>query len=107
MRERPPPRRVAYGVAVLAMAVTLLVRWLLWPALEDAVPHMFFFPAVMIAAYYGGFGPWLLSTLLGALAASYCFTEPRFSLQIKSFNAAVALPPFALAGGVIRGRCVF
>src|SRR5205823_7632771 len=86
-------------------AVTLLVRWLLWPVLGDAVPHSFFFPAVMIAAYYGGFGPGFLSTLLGALAANYFFTEPRFSLQIKSLNAAVALPIFVLVGVIISGLC--
>src|SRR5207302_320878 len=49
--------------------------------------------------------PGLLSTLLGALAANYCFTEPRFSLQIKSFNAAVALPLFVLVGVIISGLC--
>ena len=89
MRERAPPRSVAYGVAVLATAVTIALRWLLWPLLGDAVPHMFFFPAVMIAAYYGGFAPGLLSTLLCVLAANYLFTEPRYSLQIKNLNAAL------------------
>src|SRR5947207_6266743 len=103
MRERAPPRSTAYGVALLAFAVTLLVRWLLWPVLGDAVPHMFFFPAVMVAAYYGGFAPGLLSTLLGALAANLLFTEPRYSLQIKSLNAAVALPLFVLVGVIISG----
>src|SRR5205085_2559163 len=103
MTERPHARLVAYGLAVLATAVTVLVRWLLWPVLGDAVPHMFFFPAVMVAAYYGGFAPGLLSTLLGALAANLLFTEPRYSLQIKSLNAAVALPLFVLVGVIISG----
>src|SRR5438034_9935760 len=103
MRERAPPRSVAYGVALLAMAVTLVARWLLWPVLGDAVPHMFFFPAVMITAYYGGFGPGFLSTLLAALAANYFFTEPRYSLQMKGLNAAIALPLFVLVGAIISG----
>src|SRR5438552_16805547 len=103
MSERPHPRLVAYGVAVLATAVTLLVRWLLWPALGDAVPHMFFFPAVMIAAYYGGFAPGFLSTLLGTLAANYFFTEPRYTLEWKGVNAAVALPLFVPVGAIISG----
>src|SRR5262249_17379012 len=55
MHENPRARLVAYGIAVLATAVTFVVRLLLWPVLGDAVPHMAFFPAVMIAAYYGGF----------------------------------------------------
>jgi two-component system sensor histidine kinase/response regulator len=103
MFDRPHPRLAAYGVAVLATAVTLLTRWLLWPVLGDAVPHMFFFPAVMIAAYYGGFGPGFLSTVLGSLAANYFFTEPRSSLQWKGVNAAVAPPLFVLVGAIISG----
>src|SRR5262245_51364722 len=105
MDDRPRARLSAYGVAVLATAVLLVVRWLLWPVLGDAVPHMFFFPAVMAAAYYGGFGPGLLATLLAALAANYLFTEPRFSLQVKGVNATVALPLFVLAGAIISALC--
>ena len=57
MTETPRARLVAYSVAVLAPAVSLLVRWPLAPVLGDAVPHMTFFPAVMVAAYLGGFWP--------------------------------------------------
>ena len=66
MTESSRARLVAYGVAVLATAVSLLARWPLWPVLGDGVPHMTFFPAVMIAAYFGGFGPGLLATVLSA-----------------------------------------
>src|SRR5207248_4341344 len=62
-----------------------------------------FFPAVMIAAYYGGFWPGLLATLLGAVAANVVFTEPHYALGIKSINAAVALPLFVLVGAIISG----
>src|SRR5207248_3133118 len=48
-------------------------------------------------------GPGFLCTILGALAANYFFTEPRFSLQVKSLNAAVALPLFVLVGMIISG----
>ena len=50
MHETPRARLVAYSVAVLATVVSLLVRWPLRPVLGDAVPHMTFFPAVMVAA---------------------------------------------------------
>src|SRR6266852_3531725 len=51
---RETPRALGYGVAVLATAVCLVVRWPLWPILGDAVPHMTFFPAVVVGAYFGG-----------------------------------------------------
>jgi K+-sensing histidine kinase KdpD len=63
MHEIPRARMVAYSVAVLAPAVSLLIRWPLWPVMGDAVPHMTFFPAVMVAAYCGGFWPGLLASV--------------------------------------------
>src|SRR5436305_6534118 len=92
---------VAYGVAVLAPAVSLLIRWPLWPVLGDAVPHMTFFPAVMIAAYGGGFWPGLLATALSAAAANYFFTHQLSSLQAGSVNDVIALILFLLIGTII------
>ena len=96
-------RSIGFGVAILATAVTCAIRLLLWPVLGDAVPHMAFFPAVMIAAYYGGIWPGLLATLLCASAANIVFTEPHYTLAIKSTNAAFALPLFVPVGAIISG----
>src|SRR5436309_10604072 len=82
MREGRRERAVAYGLAVLAPALSLLIRWPLWPVLGDAVPHMTFFPAVMIAAYFGGFWPGMLATFLSAVAANYFLTQ-----QLSSFRS--------------------
>src|SRR3954471_8976065 len=101
MNETPRARLVAYLVAVLAPAVSLLVRWPLWSLLGDAVPHMTFFPAVMIAAYFGGFWPGLLATLISAAAANYFLTHQLSSFQVTSVNDAVALILFVLVGTII------
>jgi PAS domain S-box-containing protein len=103
MRETPRSQLVACGVAVLATAVMFVLRLLLRPALGDAVPYMAFFPAVMIAAYWGGFWPGSLATVLGALAANVEFTESHFALGMKSPDAAVAIPLFVMVGLVISG----
>src|SRR6266478_4664941 len=105
MYERPRARLVAYGVAVLAPAVSLLVRWPLWPVLGDAVPHMTFFPAVMIAAYFGGFRPGLLATLLSAVAANYFLTEQLRSFHVVNTRDVLALILFVLVGTIISGLC--
>jgi two-component system sensor histidine kinase/response regulator len=106
MRETPRGRLLAYGVALLATAVSLLVRWPLSPVLpRDAVPHMTFFPAVMIAAYFGGFWPGLLATALSAVAANYFLTQQLYSFQVKSVNDLVALILFVLVGTIISGLC--
>ncbi len=102
MRERPRARLVAYVLAVLAPAVSLCVRWPLWPVLEDAVPHMTFFPAVMIAAYFGGFWPGLLATVLSAALANYLI--PQFSSsQVRGVNDVAALILFVLVGTILSG----
>jgi PAS domain S-box-containing protein len=105
MHESPRDRLIGYGVVVLATAASLLVRWPLWPLLEDAVPHMTFFPAVMIAAYFGGFRPGLLATLLSAAAANYFFTRQLSSVHVKSVNDMAALILFVLVGTIISGLC--
>src|SRR5262249_61011307 len=105
MHERPRARLVAYGVAVLATVVSLLIRWPLWPVLGDAVPHMTFFPAVMIAAYFGGFWPGLLATGLSAGAANYFLTGQLRSFQVTSANDVAALILFVLVCVIISALC--
>ena len=92
-------------MAVLAPAVSLLIRWPLWPVLGDAVPHMTFFPAVMIAAYFGGFWPGLLATVLSAVAANYFLTQQLASFHVTSVNDVAALILFVLVGAIISGLC--
>jgi PAS domain S-box-containing protein len=71
--------------------------------LGNTVPHMTFFPAVMIAAYVGGFWPGLLATLLSAVAASYFLTGQLRSFHMTSVNDAAALVLFVLTGVIISG----
>src|SRR5260370_24045459 len=103
MRETPRARLIDYGVAVLATAVCLLIRWPLAPLLGNAVPHMTFFPAVMVAAYFGGFGPGLLATLLGAVAANFFFTEQLRFFHFTDANDIAALILLVLVGTIISG----
>jgi two-component system sensor histidine kinase/response regulator len=98
-RDRSPLFR--YGVAIGVTGLSLLVRWPLWPILGSQTPHMTFFPAVMISAYFGGFGPGLLATISGAFAAHYFLGDTRF--QIDTVQGAVSLTLFLLVGTVISG----
>ena len=66
------PTRMAarYLVAPLVIALALAVRLPLHAALQG-LPHITFFPAVMIAALLGGFGPGLVAILLSSLSVLY------------------------------------
>ena len=100
---RETPRALGYGVAVLATAVCLVVRWPLWPILGDAVPHMTFFPAVVVVAYFGGFWPGLLATILSAVAANYFLTGQLRLLHVTSVNDLTAMVLFMVVGTIISG----
>ena len=103
--ETPRARLVAYGVAVLAPALSLLVRWPLWPVLGNAVPRMTFMPAVMIAAYFGGFWPGLVATVLSGVAATYFFTRQVPAYRVTTVDDRLALILFVLVGTIISGLC--
>lgn len=64
-----PLRR--YTVALFATAILLGLRLALDNVLQASSPFLFFAPAVMISAWYGGRGPGLFATVAGALAANY------------------------------------
>src|SRR5262249_37264346 len=105
MHDTRRTRLAVYGLAVLATGISLLLRWPLRPVLGDAVPHMTFFPAVMIAAYFGGFWPGLLATILSAVAANYFLTKQLASWHVTSVNDVAALILFVLVGAIISGLC--
>src|SRR4051794_14284838 len=105
MHEKPQNRRIAFALAVIAPALSLLIRWPLWPVLEDAVPHMTFFPAVMVAAYFGGFWPGLLATVLSAGAANWFITQPYSTFPFRTVNDVAAVILFVLVGAIISALC--
>src|SRR5258708_29909100 len=79
-----PKQRVIwiYGIAVVSVVVALLLSQ--WPALHlEAAPVSLFFCAVMLSAWFGGFGPGLLATILSTLVFYYYFLSPMHSLSAK------------------------
>jgi two-component system sensor kinase FixL len=69
-------RVLQYSLAILLVAASLLLRFLLAPWFGSNVPYLQFFPAVLISAWVGGFGPGAVATTLSALAAMYLFLPP-------------------------------
>ncbi|HEU4494370.1 MAG TPA: PAS domain S-box protein, partial [Rubrobacteraceae bacterium] len=89
-----PVRRstlLRYGVATLAVALVLLLKLLLDPLITDQSPFLLLAGAVMVAAWFGGLGPGLLATALGALAADYYFLPPPGAIS------GLGLPIFLFA----------
>lgn len=76
-----------YGVAILAVALTLLIKLLMDPLIVQDTPFRLFLAAVVVAAWFGGLGPGLLATALVVPIVDYLFLEPVgafTSLDIKA-----------------------
>lgn len=75
---------------MLALATATLARWLLAPVLPDTVPFITFFPAVAVAAWYGGLWAGVAAALAGYLIADWLFIPPRFTLSLFDPQAGAA-----------------
>jgi two-component system, LuxR family, sensor kinase FixL len=85
---------VRYGVAVAVIAAALGLRLLLRPWLGSSVPYLQFFPAILLAAWYGGFGPGALAT---GLIAMYLFLPPA-GLAVSGAGDLLSLSLFLATG---------
>jgi PAS domain S-box-containing protein len=84
-----------YTVAVGCVAIAGIARAALAPVIGGtALPFIFFFPAVVGAAWFGGLGPSLFSTMLSAFLAKWFFIEPTQSLAIRNSYDIAALVSF-------------
>jgi K+-sensing histidine kinase KdpD len=73
----PPPQRVAlsYIVAVIAVVLSLALKFVLTPLGEDH-PFVLLPAAVIIAAWYGGRAPGIVAAVLSAIGADLLFLAP-------------------------------
>src|SRR5919204_3262417 len=72
-----------YALAVALTAVAVFASLLLAPHWNPRHLLLPFYPAVMLSAWYGGFGAGLLATLLSALAMDYFWLPPVPSIGIR------------------------
>ena len=82
MAQRTTPSR--YTVAIVTTLTALALRWLLSRWFGASSPFLFFTPAVMLSAWYGGMGPGLLSTVTGAVLINVFLLAPVGSLSLDA-----------------------
>src|SRR5690348_10622702 len=86
-----------YGTACAAVAVALATRAVFSPILGDEAPFLFFVPAILAAAGFGGLGPGLLASVLSLLVGQFFLSDfPRLQ-QSELVDAAIFL---AIAAGL-------
>jgi PAS domain S-box-containing protein len=100
LSQRLPTSAVRYAVPFLLVIASLLLRLTVQRWLGVSVPYLHFFPAVMIAGWFGGLGPGVVATLLSAATAVYFFLEPHSFLTLSRADA-ITIPAFVALGVVI------
>jgi PAS domain S-box-containing protein len=91
---------VRYAAAFFIIFISLLVRFAFQRWLGVSVPYLHFFPAVMIAAWFGGFGPGVVATLLAATTAVYLSLKPQTFITLSRADT-ITIPAFIAIGVVI------
>jgi signal transduction histidine kinase len=86
------PMVFRYAIPFVAVAAASFIASLL-PWRVDPSHFTLYFLAVMLSAWYGGFGAGLISTILSALALDYFFISPIYSIELD-WHAYVRLGVF-------------
>jgi PAS domain S-box-containing protein len=74
-----PPRSgwlVGYGLALLVLAAALGLKVAFLDSLSRSQPYVLFYAAVAVAAWFGGWGPSLVVTLLATLSVEVFWSQP-------------------------------
>ena len=101
VRSASPSIRYGLGLGIAWLSV--LVRLVLNPYWGGSAPLITLYPAVVLAAWLGGFGPGVVCTLASAATASYLFFGPLSSFRVANPGEVATLIVFAGIGLLISG----
>jgi PAS domain S-box-containing protein len=86
-----------YVIAVGSVVLAWLLREALSPIWgPNSLPFIFFFPAIVLTAWYGRLRLALLSIGISAMLANYFFLEPRHTFGIGNAGEAVGIFAFVI-----------
>jgi two-component sensor histidine kinase len=77
----------AYGLAVLAVVLIILLRLAVSSYVSQSVTFTTFFIAIIIAAFVGGFWPGMVAVVLSTVSGWYLFLPPEFSFALEQSEA--------------------
>lgn len=88
---------MAYGFAVLVVVLAFGLRYLVHDELLFRLPFMFFVPATLLSAWYGGLGPGIAAMVVGLLLGDYFFLEPHNAWGPLSAPGRMAVSSYTLS----------
>src|SRR6185369_6162517 len=102
---RRDSRLLRYFVAVVVVALVTLLRLPLSPLLGNSAPFTLYFPAVVVAGWFGGFGPGLAATLLSGYCARTWFFAPFGAFELDNWPAVFRFLVFIVGGALTSFLC--
>jgi len=94
-------RRYPYAVAIVTVLAATAVRLAFLPMLGTTAPFLTFYPAVMLAALYGGTRAGLLAAALAVWLVHFFWMEPVGNILIHGTSNWLIAALFLLCGGFI------
>ncbi len=96
-----PPLFARFGIALIAVVIACLARTLMGPIVGYRFQFIIFFPAILVSAWYGGFWPGAVATVLSASFLLIFWTEPIGLIGIAHPTDSLALALFIGIGVAI------
>ncbi len=90
-----------YGIGCLIVAAAAAVRLAFMQSLGTRTPYLTFYPAVMLAALYGGLWAGLVATALSACLADLLWIEPAGSFWMRDPADWLSMAVFLLSCAMI------
>lgn len=94
-------RIIAYTVAITTAIIALLLGLLLKIEVGSIQSLLLFFPAIMVSAWFGGFGPGIFTTLITAWIMCYFFLFPYQLMPPLTPASMIQVALFLLEGTFI------
>ena len=91
MSRQPLPLLAQVAISVTAVLVATLVRLLFSPILGSQSPFATYFVAILIAACFWGWGPGLLTLVLGTVPGTYLFVPEVLEHGWPSLDGLIRL----------------
>jgi two-component sensor histidine kinase len=96
-----PGSAVAYILATLLVIIASLIRWGLGLITDDVQGFATYYPAVLLAALFGGAGAGIFATLLGGFISWWAFLPPYFAFSPLSTGQAISVLSYMFASLLI------
>jgi signal transduction histidine kinase/CheY-like chemotaxis protein len=94
---------VKYANAIAVAGVAVTIRWLLIPFLGPDAPYATIMGAVALAVWMGGWGPAVVTAVLGLIGTALLIGRPLGTLPVDAIHTAVGLALYASTCGLIIG----